>query len=101
MFQQGKIYSKQIPYLPFFSIFPQQEIFLVTKRSVFAVDARNHGESPHTNVMSYSTMAKDVECFAKQMKSPKVSFIGKCWLLFSLLNGQVIKYFIWAQLPTA
>jgi pimeloyl-ACP methyl ester carboxylesterase len=54
-----------------------QEIFHITKRSVYAVDARNHGESPHTNVMSYSSMAKDVEAFAKQTKSSKVSYIGQ------------------------
>jgi hypothetical protein len=49
----------------------------VTKRTVFSVDARNHGDSPRTKVMSYATMAKDIEQFVTQIGAPKISFLGK------------------------
>jgi hypothetical protein len=54
-----------------------QEIHHVTKRTVFSVDARNHGDSPRTKVMSYATMAKDIEQFVTQIGAPKISFLGK------------------------
>jgi hypothetical protein len=54
----------------------------VTKRTVYSVDARNHGDSPHTKVMSYSAMAKDIEQFVEQINAPKVSFLGE----YSLYN---------------
>ena len=50
------------------------------------MDARNHGDSPHTKVMSYSTMAKDIENFVKQIEAPKISFLGKN-------NANVIKQY--------
>ena len=46
-------------------------------RTVFSVDARNHGDSPRTKIMSYATMAKDIENFIKQIEAPKISFLGK------------------------
>jgi abhydrolase domain-containing protein 11 len=48
-----------------------------THRKVVNVDARNHGESPHTNDMSLPLMASDITHLTKQMPIPgKISFIG-------------------------
>lgn len=54
-----------------------KEINLISKRSVFALDARNHGESPHSGEMSLELMAKDVRHFASsQVATDKISFMG-------------------------
>ncbi|XP_037513410.1 protein ABHD11 [Rhipicephalus sanguineus] len=47
-----------------------------TKRKVFALDARNHGESPHTDGMDYILMANDVDLFIKERGLDKVAIIG-------------------------
>ncbi|KAH6934564.1 hypothetical protein HPB50_025429 [Hyalomma asiaticum] len=46
------------------------------KRKVFALDARNHGESPHTEEMDYILMANDVDLFCKERALEKVAIIG-------------------------
>lgn len=53
-----------------------KEINLMSKRSVFALDGRNHGESPHSVEMSLGLMAKDVRHFANQVGIDKISFMG-------------------------
>ena len=55
-----------------------KEINFITKRPVYSVDGRNHGESPHSNEMTYALMAKDVKNFCAQMNQDKVCFMGKC-----------------------
>lgn len=72
-----------------------KEIHHVTKRTVYSVDARNHGDSPHTKVMSYSTMAKDIENFVKQIEAPKISFLGHSFggrigLLLAMMRPELI-----------
>jgi len=48
-----------------------------THRKVVNVDARNHGESPHTNDMSLPLMTSDIVHLTKQMPIPgKISFMG-------------------------
>ncbi|XP_065291545.2 sn-1-specific diacylglycerol lipase ABHD11-like isoform X1 [Dermacentor albipictus] len=47
-----------------------------TKRKVYALDARNHGESPHTEEMDYILMANDVDLFCKERGLQKVAIIG-------------------------
>ena len=54
-----------------------KEINLISKRSVFAVDGRNHGESPHSSEMSLPLMARDISHFVNQIQLGKVSFMGK------------------------
>jgi len=65
-----------------------KEINLISKRSVFAVDGRNHGESPHSPEMSLGLMAKDIRHFVTKNQilnqlqsgdsnnSNKISFMG-------------------------
>jgi len=68
------IYKLKGPYVTFF-IF--QIINRTTQRKVVNVDARNHGESPHTNDMSLPLMAKDVAHLVKKMpNTDKISFMG-------------------------
>uniref|UniRef100_A0A023FVL1 sn-1-specific diacylglycerol lipase ABHD11 n=1 Tax=Amblyomma parvum TaxID=251391 RepID=A0A023FVL1_AMBPA len=47
-----------------------------TKRKVYTLDARNHGESPHTDDMDYILMANDVDLFCKERNLQKIALIG-------------------------
>jgi len=47
-----------------------------TGRRVITVDARNHGDSPHTDHMSYATMASDVVKLVKDLSLGPVSLMG-------------------------
>ena len=53
-----------------------KEVNFITKRAVYSLDARNHGESPHSKDMTFALMAKDVEHFCKQSNYEKISFMG-------------------------
>lgn len=46
------------------------------KRKIIVVDARNHGDSPHTDEFSYQHMADDVHNFMKEMDIPKATVLG-------------------------
>ncbi len=54
-----------------------KEIHHLTKRAVISVDARNHGDSPHSPEMTYTHMANDIRHFVRQMGLDKVAFMGK------------------------
>ena len=45
---------------------------------VYTVDARNHGESPHTHDMSYDLMSTDLVQFCQSHDLKKVVLMGKC-----------------------
>ncbi|XP_014481201.1 PREDICTED: alpha/beta hydrolase domain-containing protein 11-like isoform X2 [Dinoponera quadriceps] len=47
-----------------------------TKRKVIAVDARNHGDSPHTSDMSYKDMAEDVIQLMQDLGLDKALLVG-------------------------
>lgn len=53
-----------------------QEINAKTGRRVYAVDARNHGESPHTTKHNFTLMSNDMSRFMKVHKIPKTNVIG-------------------------
>lgn len=40
------------------------------------MDARNHGDSPHTTDQTYALMAEDVKLLMKSMNVKKASLIG-------------------------
>lgn len=67
----------------------------VTKIPTFAVDLRNHGESPHVLPFSYTQMAQDVYHFIKERKWDKCVLIGhsmgaKVAMLVSLLYPELV-----------
>uniref|UniRef100_A0A1B6G7H0 sn-1-specific diacylglycerol lipase ABHD11 n=1 Tax=Cuerna arida TaxID=1464854 RepID=A0A1B6G7H0_9HEMI len=45
-------------------------------RTIIAVDARNHGDSPHVYDFSYESMVSDIVYFLKKHNIEKASFIG-------------------------
>ncbi|KAK2585177.1 hypothetical protein KPH14_008675 [Odynerus spinipes] len=47
-----------------------------TERKVIAVDARNHGDSPHSSEMSYKHMAEDVVQLLNDLEFEKAILIG-------------------------
>jgi esterase len=56
---------------------------LATDFTVYSLDVRNHGESPHCNTMSYEEMAGDVIEFMDQQK------IESCPLLGHSMGGKI------------
>ncbi|XP_060878747.1 protein ABHD11-like [Metopolophium dirhodum] len=48
----------------------------MTHRKVITVDARNHGDSPHTLEQSYQLMAEDVKFLMEDLGVEKASLIG-------------------------
>lgn len=67
----------------------------VTKVPTFAVDLRNHGESPHVLPFSYTQMAQDVFHFIKERKWDKCILVGhsmgaKVAMLVSLLYPDLV-----------
>ena len=58
------------------------------------MDARNHGESPHTTEMSLPIMAKDIVHLIKQLKEDKMSYMGhsmggRIGILLALTQPQI------------
>lgn len=49
---------------------------LAASRHVFTVDMRNHGESPHSPIMTYEAMSQDLAEFANQHCDDKAFFVG-------------------------
>jgi esterase len=49
---------------------------LAEKFHVFAIDQRNHGQSPHSDMMNYSLMAADVDEFMVSRRIESVHVIG-------------------------
>lgn len=47
-----------------------------TRRKIIAVDARNHGESPHSSLHSYDHISADIKCLIDDLNIPKVSLLG-------------------------
>jgi abhydrolase domain-containing protein 11 len=69
----------------------------ITQRKIINVDARNHGESPHTKDMSLPLMSKDIIHLIKQLKngSDKFSFLGhsmggRIGILLALMQPQLV-----------
>lgn len=46
------------------------------KFSVYTVDLRNHGRSPHSNTMSYQAMSSDIAEFCKKHKLKNIILLG-------------------------
>jgi len=53
-----------------------KQIHKTTGRRVITVDARNHGDSPHTATMSYPLMAEDLARLGRDLKLGTVNLVG-------------------------
>lgn len=75
--------------------------------TVYAVDQRNHGRSPHTDQMDYASMAADVRAFIDQHDLGRVSLLGhsmggKTAMQVALSYPEVVDRLIVADMaPTA
>lgn len=56
-------------------------------RKIFSVDARNHGDSPHTDEHSYQSMADDIAKFLSDRQIAKASVLGHS------MGGRAMMYF--------
>ncbi|XP_028840772.1 sn-1-specific diacylglycerol lipase ABHD11 isoform X1 [Denticeps clupeoides] len=54
-----------------------------TGRKVLTVDARNHGNSPHSPILTYEAMTNDLQHLLSQLR------IGKCVLIGHSMGGKV------------
>lgn len=53
-----------------------KQINAITKRTVYSLDSRNHGESPHTAEHSYELMGEDVAQFMKDQGIETAAVLG-------------------------
>nr|XP_017095529.2 protein ABHD11 [Drosophila bipectinata] len=56
-------------------------------RNIYAIDARNHGESPHTEEHNSSSMSADVRHFLEQRGQPMAACLGHS------MGGRTMMYF--------
>ncbi|XP_022188390.2 protein ABHD11 [Nilaparvata lugens] len=64
-----------------------KEIHTALQRKVFTVDARNHGDSPHTPDHSYLLLAQDLKAFLQERNIDKAVLIGHS------MGGRAVMYF--------
>ncbi|XP_048374381.1 protein ABHD11 isoform X2 [Sphaerodactylus townsendi] len=69
---------------------------LQTGRKVLTVDARNHGSSPHSPLMSYKAMSADVQLLLQQLHLHKCVLIGhsmggKTAMVLSLQRPELVE----------
>ena len=72
---------------------------LAEQFQVFAVDQRNHGRSPHSDSLSYETMAQDIKEFLQQHGLSSVFLLGhsmggKTAMTFSLKHPEQVEKLI-------
>lgn len=58
-----------------------------TQHKIIAIDARNHGDSPHTPEFNYPCLVEDVNCLMKDLSIPKINAIGHS------LGGRTMMFF--------
>ncbi|CAN9275204.1 unnamed protein product [Alternaria alternata] len=68
----------------------------VLKRPVYAIDTRNHGESPHDKVHNYTALAEDVEAFLEKHELKNATLIGhsmgaKAVMTMALRNRRLLR----------
>lgn len=56
------------------------------KRKIFAVDARNHGDTEHTQNHNYALMAEDIREFIEENELAKASLLGHS------MGGRAVMY---------
>jgi len=65
-------------------------------RNIFSVDARNHGDSSHTDEHSYELMSEDIAGFLKEKQIEKASILGhsmggRSMMYFALRHPQLVE----------
>lgn len=70
-----------------------------TGRKVYALDARNHGDSPHTADMDYLLMANDLELFFKEREVKRAALLGhsmggRATMTFALTRPSLVERLI-------
>lgn len=73
-----------------------RQIAVRTSRKVVTLDARNHGDSPHTKEFSYDLMVKDLKLFMDEMNIKEASLLGhsiggRAMMAFALTNPDKVK----------
>ncbi|XP_065201252.1 sn-1-specific diacylglycerol lipase ABHD11-like [Planococcus citri] len=58
-----------------------------TQHKVIAIDARNHGDSPHTPEFTYPHLVEDIHRLMKDLSIPRINAIGHS------LGGRTMMYF--------
>ena len=76
---------------------------LAGKFTVFAVDLRSHGSSPHSETMTLETMAQDMKEFMQQHNLPSAFFLGhsmggKTAMRLALNDPQLVEALIVADI---
>ncbi|CAG9815155.1 unnamed protein product [Phaedon cochleariae] len=74
-----------------------------TKSKVVAIDARNHGDSPHHSENSYDSLVVDVRRFMERMGLKKANFLGhsmggRTAMLFALKYPELVEKLIVADI---
>ncbi|XP_026687823.1 protein ABHD11-like [Diaphorina citri] len=69
------------------------------KKKVFVVDARNHGDSPHTDVFSYAHLAEDVKYFLETESIAQADVLGhsmggRAMMYLALANPHLVSSLI-------
>src|SRR5215475_12594562 len=62
---------------------------------VFALDLRNHGRSPHNDILDYDVMAADLREFVKQQALRRIMLLGhsmggKVAMQFAIDNSELV-----------
>jgi pimeloyl-ACP methyl ester carboxylesterase len=66
---------------------------------VYAIDTRNHGESPHTELHSYPLISTDIKLFMQTQNMMKASVLGhsmggRAAIYFALENPDLVEKLI-------
>lgn len=74
--------------------------------SVYIIDLRNHGRSPHSNEFSYELLAEDLKVFFVAQKITKAHIIGhsmggKTAMLFALQNAENVEKLVIVDISPA
>lgn len=61
--------------------------YTIPQRKIIAVDARNHGDSPHSEYHTYPHLAEDIKALLEQLNIEKAALIGHS------MGGRAVMYF--------
>lgn len=62
------------------------------ERPIYALDLRNHGDSPQATPMTYEAMVKDVDKFVEDRNLRNVTLVGHSMSVFFYLTFLYVSY---------